>query len=241
MFQVGDIITGIRGNPYSWTNQDAVMEVTRTNGSSMVVKVLECIAFDSMTSHHVGDTTKVNNNAEYFEYYGIQSKVSIRLDKNFNIISEGLTDDEQKDFYIALQEWKPECEGTSTEPRVQEVEARRESIHPTPRTRHPELGVGDLSGIIDYTAEWAEFVRSTEQPERSEHSREQARDIPHPLPILTDYQLTSMDSRQIFSRGMDRAGTQGRSTHITQRAQRERDRNDSLDRFLRGRTRPAIR
>lgn len=167
MFQVGDIIIGIRGNPYGWTNEDAVMEVTRTSGSRMIVKVLECLVYDSMTSRHVGDTTEVNNNAEYFEYYGKQStKVSVHLDKNFNIISEGLTDDEQKDFYIALQEWKPECEGVSTEPRMQEIEAGGESVRTPSPPRHPELGVGIIPNRPRaqsvYDLEWTRFIEGIE-------------------------------------------------------------------------------
>ena len=146
-----------------------------------------------------------------------------------------MTDDEQKDFYIALQEWKPECEGTSTEPRVQEIEERGQPLPATQQPRHIELGERGVSHIVRAQAifddDWTRFVEGIEQTASSERGREQAGDISYALPIA-GYRYTTTHDFEERSVNMDRAGEQGRSSHIVERAQRERDRNANLDRFL---------
>ena len=225
MFKVGDIITGKPLNSYNFTTEDAVMEIIDFD-YCMTVRIIAHSKDDSC----IGDTYSVSPDA--FTLKDTVTSISLRLDGNFNIISGDLTHAEQKDFYIALQEWKPECEGASTEPRVQAVEERAWSVHPSPSPRYPQLGVSPLSRVLAVRDEWEAFVASTESTERSERSREQAGDISYALPILPDYQPPSMDSGEGRSIDVVRAGTQGRSTHITERAQREGDRAANLHRFF---------
>ena len=225
MFQVGDIVTGTEDNPYNWTDHNAVMEVVGT------------LANQCSAKWHIGEDVNVSNSVEYFKYYGTSTEVRVKLDKNFNIISEGLTDDEQKDFYIALQEWKPECEGTSTEPRVQEIEAGGESVRTPSAPRHPQLGERGISHIVRAQAvfedDWIRFIEGIESAERSQRSREQVDHLSDAVSYgISAYQYPPVHDFQERSVNMDRAGEQGRSSHIIERAQRERDRNARLDRFF---------
>ena len=234
MFKVGDIITGLPHNGYGWTTDNAVMEIIDFD-YGMTVRIIA----HSKDDICIGDTYSVSPDA--FTLKDTVTSISLRLDGNFNIISGDLTHAEQKDFYIALQEWKPECEGTSTEPRVQAVEERAEYVSPTFAPHHIELGVGPISELAIQSADWNAFLEGLESTELSERSREQAEYFSHPLPILPDYQPPSMDSGEGRSIDVVRAGTQGRSTHITQRAQREGYRDANLQRWITGLQRPIIR
>lgn len=62
MFKVGDIITGIKGNSYGITNENAIMEVVETTHSLMRVKII------STTTHsRIGEYFTVNNNSSEFK------------------------------------------------------------------------------------------------------------------------------------------------------------------------------
>jgi len=102
------------------------------------------------------------------------SVVSLTLDKSFKILDGELTDEQQKDFYIALQEWQQVSQGTSDSTGFETYQIEELPLSSEPTTSSDQLGESG-GNIGQLRREWVAFVESTQ---RSEAGFVQAEDIP---------------------------------------------------------------
>ena len=99
--------------------------------------------------------------------------VEITLDTSFKILDGELTDEQQKDFYIALQEWQQVSQGTSDSTGFETYQIEELPLSSESTTSSDQLGESWGTGG-HLRREWIAFVESTQ---RSEEGIVQATDI----------------------------------------------------------------
>ena len=219
-FNTGDIVTAVEGAPYFVTTSDATMEVLGYNSRGWLNVII--LTHDTAPSR-IG-TTFYDIHPRYMLL--VHGHTTVTLDGNFNIISGDLTDDEQKDFYTALQSWKSECEEPSPSSAGEADQTRELELPTAGRTPSHQLGeIATFRYATRYGTPTFEFVHGSRDIEL------QAGDL-QSLIAGGERRDTRVDSVQTGSVRVAGAGTHGRSTYAAQGAQRERDRTALLDRLF---------
>lgn len=219
-FKEGDLVKMVEGAHLGALSGDEILKVCSVFGPYMTIKL---VSSPNMTPDLFGMV--FIRRADSFELIH-NTNVTIKIDNNFNIISGDISDDEQKDFYTALQEWQSGSKESSTSNQREETEAGEQHVRTTYQPSDYQLGTFVRSGGYTWDIPAPEFVPSGSLSELQ---------VGHLSNIEIEperYQPTTMDYRQRRSNSMGGAGERGGRTYTAQRTQRERDRDDNLNRFF---------
>lgn len=219
-FNIGDIVTAVEGAPYLVTTSDATMKVLGYNNDGNINVII--LAHDTSPSRIGGEFWDIN--PRYMML--VRGHTTVTLDGNFNIISGDLTDDEQKDFYTALQEWQSKREESSPSSAGEADQVGELELPPTRFTPNYQLGA-----IQSFQFAQQYGMSAIESALGSGLGELQARDL-QSLITTGERRDTAMDYREERRTRVARERRGRRSSHLTQGAQREWDRNDNIDRFF---------